>query len=117
MVFDVAEVPLPYNAILGRPALTRFMVATHYAYLTMKMSGPAGPISVPAETGSAVSCAQQLYSALVSTRAEVEGHLGGSGPSSSKPQLAADASVPTKEVVVGEDSSQVVRIGGDLGGK
>ena len=93
------------------------MVVTHYAYLTVKMLGPVGPISVPAETGSAVSCTEQLYSALVSARAEVEGRPGGPGPSSSKPRLAADASVPTKEVVVGEDASQVVRIGGDLGSK
>ena len=111
------ELPLPYNAILGRPALARFMVVTHYAYLTVKMPGPAGPFSVSAETSSAVSCAEQLYSALVSARAEVEGRPGGPGPSTSKPQLAADASVPTKEVVVGKCASQVVRIGGDLGGK
>ena len=84
VVFDVVEVPLPYNATLRRPALARFMVATHYAYLTMKMPGPAGPISVPAKTDSAVSCVEQLYSALVSTRAEVEGRPGGLGPSSSK---------------------------------
>ena len=93
------------------------MVVTHYAYLTVKMPGPAGPIFVPAKIGSAVSCAEQLYSALVSARTEVEGLPGGPGPSSSKPRLAVDASVPTKEVVVGEGASQVVRIGGDLGGK
>ena len=85
VVFDVAEVPLPYNTILGRSALARFMVVTHYAYLTVKMPGPAGPISVPAEIGNAISCTEQLYSALVSARPEVEGYPGGSGPSSSKP--------------------------------
>ncbi|XP_062182153.1 uncharacterized protein LOC133886478 [Phragmites australis] len=84
VVFDVEEVPLPYNAILGRPTLARFMMATHYAYLTVKMPGPAGPISVLAEIGNAVSCAEQLYSALASALAEVEGHPGGPGPSSSK---------------------------------
>ena len=71
VIFDVAKVPLPYNAILGRPALTRFIVVSHYAYLTVKMLEPAGPISVSAETGSAVSCTEHLYSALVSTRADV----------------------------------------------
>ena len=25
IVFDVAEIPLPYNGILGRPALAKFM--------------------------------------------------------------------------------------------
>ena len=31
IVFDVAEIPLPYNGILSRPALAKFMAASHYA--------------------------------------------------------------------------------------
>ena len=31
IVFDVAEIPLPYNGILGCPALAKFMAASHYA--------------------------------------------------------------------------------------
>jgi len=31
VMFDVAHFDLPYNAILGRPALTKFMAAIHYA--------------------------------------------------------------------------------------
>jgi hypothetical protein len=31
--FDVADLNLPYNAVLGRLALVKFMAATHYAYL------------------------------------------------------------------------------------
>ena len=31
ITFDVAHFDLPYNAILGRPALTKFMAAIHYA--------------------------------------------------------------------------------------
>ena len=31
IVFDVAEIPFPYNGILGRPALAKFMAASHYA--------------------------------------------------------------------------------------
>nr|ABA94871.2 retrotransposon protein, putative, unclassified [Oryza sativa Japonica Group] len=37
--FDVADLSLPYNAVLGRPALVKFMAAVHYAYLQMKMPG------------------------------------------------------------------------------
>jgi hypothetical protein len=117
VLFDVAELPLPYNAILGRPALAKFMMAVHYAYLTVKMPGPAGSISVVADSRGAVSCAEQSYMALVSAQAEVDGSSGGPGPSSSRPRIAADTSVPTKEVEVGEDATQVVRIGGDLGSK
>jgi hypothetical protein len=32
IVFDVAKIPLPYNKSLGRPALAKFMAASHYAY-------------------------------------------------------------------------------------
>ena len=40
IVFDVAEIPLPYNGILGHPTLAKFMAASHYAYNTLKMPGP-----------------------------------------------------------------------------
>ena len=32
VVFDVVDLPLPYNGILGCLALAKFMVASHYAY-------------------------------------------------------------------------------------
>ena len=31
IMFDVVHFDLPYNTILGRPALTKFMAAVHYA--------------------------------------------------------------------------------------
>ena len=40
IIFDVAEIPLPYNGILGRPSLAKFMAASHYAYNMLKMPGP-----------------------------------------------------------------------------
>ena len=47
VTFDVADFPLPYNGILGRPALAKFMAASHYAYNMLKMPGPISVISVP----------------------------------------------------------------------
>ena len=44
--FDVAEVNLPFNAIIGRPTLYRFMAIAHYGYLVLKMSSPAGVLTV-----------------------------------------------------------------------
>jgi hypothetical protein len=29
VTFEVTEIPLPYNGLLGRPALAQFMVAAH----------------------------------------------------------------------------------------
>ena len=47
IVFDVAKIPLPYNGILGCPALAKFVAASHYAYNTLKMPGPMTIITVP----------------------------------------------------------------------
>jgi hypothetical protein len=44
--FDVTEVNLPFNAIIGRPALYWFMAIAHYGYLVLKMSSPAGVLTV-----------------------------------------------------------------------
>ena len=46
IVFDVVKMPLPYNGILGRPALAKFMAASHYAYNVLKMPGPMGVITI-----------------------------------------------------------------------
>jgi hypothetical protein len=37
VLFDVVEVSLPFNAILGRPTLYKFMAVTHYGYLVLKL--------------------------------------------------------------------------------
>ena len=65
IVFDVAEIPLPYNGILGCPALTKFMAASHYAYNTLKMPGPLTIITVPFDKKDALICADQLYQEAV----------------------------------------------------
>jgi hypothetical protein len=44
--FEVAEVNLPFNAIIGRPALYRFVAIAHYGYLVLKMPSPAGVLTV-----------------------------------------------------------------------
>jgi hypothetical protein len=40
VLFDVVEVSLPFNAILGRSALYQFMAVVHYGYLVLKMQSP-----------------------------------------------------------------------------
>ena len=49
IVFDVVDLPLPYNGILGCPALAKFMAASHYAYNTLKIPGPLGVITIPSD--------------------------------------------------------------------
>jgi hypothetical protein len=44
--FDVAHIDLPYNAILGYPALAKFMAVTHHAYNLVKLPGHNGTITI-----------------------------------------------------------------------
>jgi hypothetical protein len=44
--FKVMDWPSQYHAILGRPAFAKFMAVPHYAYLTLKIPGPKGTITV-----------------------------------------------------------------------
>jgi hypothetical protein len=59
--FDVAEVNLPFNAIIGRPALYRFMVIAHYGYLVLKMPSPAGVLTVRGDRAVVVSAVEKLH--------------------------------------------------------
>jgi hypothetical protein len=47
---------MAYNAFLERPALTKFMVIPHYAYLVLKMSSPNGVISIKGDIKKAYDC-------------------------------------------------------------
>ena len=44
--FLVADFDKAYHAILGRPALTKFMAMPHYSYLVLKMPAPRGVLSL-----------------------------------------------------------------------
>jgi hypothetical protein len=44
--FEVMDWPSQYHAILGRPAFAKFMAVPHNAYLTLKIPGPKGRITV-----------------------------------------------------------------------
>ena len=48
--FDIAHISLPYNSILGYPALAQFMAATHPAYNLMKMPGSSSVLTVAGDT-------------------------------------------------------------------
>jgi hypothetical protein len=43
--FEVADFETSYHAILGRPAIAKFMAVPHYTYLVLKMPSPAGVLS------------------------------------------------------------------------
>ena len=115
--FDVAEVNLPFNAIIGRPALYRFMAIAHYRYLVLKMPSPAGVLTVRGDRTTAVVAVERLH-ALAEEAARSE-----EDPSTSQTRVPARApkvqpsdpdNVPVKTVQIGADSSKTTCIAGNL---
>ena len=61
--FDVAHIRLPYNAILGYPALAKFMAVTQHGYNILKMPGSGRIITVPCEGRDAVCSLERAFQA------------------------------------------------------
>jgi hypothetical protein len=57
LMFEVVDLDSPYHALLGRPALAKFMASTHVAYLKMKMPGPGGVITIIGDYKHSMACA------------------------------------------------------------
>jgi hypothetical protein len=58
--FDVVEVNLPFNTIIGRAAMYRFMAIAHYRYLVLKMSSPVGVLTVRGDRAAALAAVEKL---------------------------------------------------------
>jgi hypothetical protein len=108
--FDVAEVNLPFNAIIGRPALYRFMAIAHYGYLVLKMSFPARVLTVRGDRPAALAAVEKLH-ALAAEAARLDD--GGRDPSTSytktpakvpKVQPSGADGVPVKTIQLSADS-------------
>jgi hypothetical protein len=54
--FEVANFETSYHAILGRPAITKFMAVPHYTYLVLKMPSPAGVLSLQGDLKISFDC-------------------------------------------------------------
>ena len=66
--FEVVDLESPYHALLGRPALAKFMAVPHYAYLKMKMPSSKGILTITGDYKKSSACASessQLAESLV----------------------------------------------------
>jgi hypothetical protein len=122
--FEVAEVNLPFNAIIGRLDLYRFMAIAHYGFLVLKMPSPAGVLTVQSDRTGAVVAVEKLH-VLAAGLAPTAG-AEGSDPSSSRAKALTKAprvrpsdtdDVPVKTIQVVAEAFQTTRIGGNLGEK
>jgi hypothetical protein len=118
--FDVAEVNLPFNAIIGRPTLYRFMAIAHYGYLVLKMPSPTGVLTVRGDRAAALVAVEKLHALTAETARPDD---GGRSPSTSgtkaptkvpKVQPSGADDVPVKAVRLCVGSPQTTRIAGDL---
>nr|AAT94049.1 putative polyprotein [Oryza sativa Japonica Group] len=120
--FEVTDFETAYHAILGRPALAKFMAVPHYTYIMMKMPGPRGVLSLRSDIKQAVTCdkescemaqTREMASAredirLAATTAS-EGEVPAtkvskSGESEAKTKkIPLDPSDPTKTAVIGTE--------------
>ena len=63
LLFIIAPFQSDYHALLGRTAFARFNALPHYGYLTLKMPGPCGVITISGITEHS-SCAEEHATAL-----------------------------------------------------
>jgi hypothetical protein len=126
VLFDVAEVSLPFNAILGRPALYQCMAVAHYRYLVLKMPSPNSVLKILGDHDAGAYALEKLQSLAAAHEAVVE--PGGQDPappsscqrfSASAPhvQPSAKEDVAVKTVQIRAEAAQTTRVSGDLDGK
>jgi hypothetical protein len=132
VTFDVTDISLPYNGLLGRPALAQFMEAAHYASNMIKVPATWGVLTIRADIRDAVFCVAEMDKAAT---AGGPGNLGeampedaGLGPSSPEPNaMVCEVVGPaprkgklmgevglTKKVPLGDGTSRTFTVGAAL---
>jgi hypothetical protein len=56
LAYEVVDFSRPYHVILGQPCYINFMAIPRYAYLKLKIPGPADVITVQAKAQRALDC-------------------------------------------------------------
>jgi hypothetical protein len=126
--FEVADFETSYHAILGRPAIAKFMEVPHYTYLVLKMPSPAGVLSLQGDLKISFDCdteavelaaTNQVPNAMMEMYAAskkldpIELHILEKSDNANKPQPAEEVQVKTIDLGTG-DSSKTTTIGAGL---
>jgi hypothetical protein len=116
--FEVVDLNSPYHALLGRPALAKFMVVPHYTYLKMKLPGPRGVITITGCYKKSIECARassKLAEALVIAEEKCQllqrvavTQLGHPAPSQPAPHLKPASSAKKVPPKVGKEAEALV---------
>jgi hypothetical protein len=95
--FDVAYIALPYNAILGNPALARFMVATHHGFNVLKFLGANGTITMRYHEKDALRSVEHVYREAATMFPTDEDLLEHSGDLTRRKQLVSQERAAAKK--------------------
>jgi hypothetical protein len=124
----VADFETSYHAILGRPAITKFIAVPHYTYFVLKMPSPAGVLSLQGDLKVSFDCdteAVELAATNQVPNAMMEIYAASKklAPSdldnpeksdnANKPQPAEEVQVKTIDLGTG-DNSKTTTIGAGL---
>jgi hypothetical protein len=126
--FEVADFETSYHAILGRPAISKFMAVPHYTYLVLKMLSPAGVLSRQGDMKISFDCdteaveltaTNQVPNEMMETYAAskklapTELEIPEKSDTANKPQPFAEVQVQAIDLETG-DSSKTTMIGAGL---
>jgi hypothetical protein len=129
--FKVADFETSYHAILGRPAIAKFMVVPHYTYLVLKMPTLADVLSLQGDLKISYDCdteavelaaTNQVQNAMMEIYAASkklapsELDIPEKSDNANKPQPAEEVQVKTIDLGTG-DSSKTTTIGASLNPK
>ena len=66
--FEVADFESSYHAILGRPALAKFMAIPHYVYLLLKMPEKIGVLTIRGDLQRSFECEKEAITYAFTNR-------------------------------------------------
>jgi hypothetical protein len=95
--FDIAYIALPYNAILGYPALARLMAATHHGFNVLKILGANSIITMRCNEKDALRFVEHVYREAATMFPTDEDLLEHSGDLTRKKQLMSQERAAAKK--------------------
>jgi hypothetical protein len=126
--FEVADFETSYHAILGRPAIAKFMAVPHYTYLVPRMPSPAGVLSLQGDLKISFDCDTQAVELAATNQvpnammeiyvaskklSPTELEIPEKSDTTNKPQPSEEVQVKVIDLGTG-DSSKTTMIGGGL---
>jgi hypothetical protein len=126
--FEVVDFETSYHAIIGRPAISKFMAVPHYTYLVLKMPSPSGVLSLQGDLKISFDCdteavelaaTNQVPNAMMEIYAASkkltpsELNIPEKSDNANKPQPAKEVQVKTIDLGTG-DNSKTTTIGAGL---